>query len=333
MTLAQVIGCLFVILGHSYPFLTPMPSVVVSVQKFIYVFHMPLFVFCSGFLFAYSRQTERKSFAQFIQQRAKKLLIPYFILSLIGILPKYLFSSVLNDSLQLDYISLIRTIFVPRENIWGHFWFIPMIFLMGCVSYLVDKRLTRRMSQILGWGILSVVLISLAAVWNNTEAMQWLGVNDLVKFGWCYSLGITLFYICGDLKERIHVNKYSLILISVIAASISILLWIIVGYGTARFIVSVLMILSVLTLSLSCDDMVNVNRSSLIAQTYQIYILSWPCQLVAEIILERLLHVPWWIIIPSVLCAGVVVPLIIIKHIQIFEKRTDTYFLSLIVGK
>ena len=49
----------------------------------------------------------------------------------------------------------------------------------------------------------------------------------------------------------------------------------------------------------------NINRKSLIAQTYQIFILSWPCQLIVEIIIERILHLQWWIILPSVFLAGV----------------------------
>lgn len=44
ITLAQVIGCVLVIFGHSFPFVTEVPRAVRESQVFLYAFHMPLFV-------------------------------------------------------------------------------------------------------------------------------------------------------------------------------------------------------------------------------------------------------------------------------------------------
>ena len=138
ITLAQIIGCCLVILGHSFPFVTPYPCVLMEGCRFLYTFHMPLFVWCSGFLFAHTMQT-RKTFAQYASQRALKLLVPYFLISLIGLVPKILASSVLNDTLNMDAMEIVRAFLVPREGVWGHFWFLPMIYLIGVIGYLLDK--------------------------------------------------------------------------------------------------------------------------------------------------------------------------------------------------
>jgi len=152
ITFAQMIGCILVIFGHSYPFVTEVPDTLIEVRSFIYLFHMPLFVFCSGYLLSYTNQAERKTFKEYCGQRAKKLLLPYIILSFIGVIPKYLFSSFLNDSIELNLSSLIRAFLVPRENIWGHFWFLPMIFFMGCIAYLIDRYVMKKDYKIIGWG-------------------------------------------------------------------------------------------------------------------------------------------------------------------------------------
>ncbi len=141
-------------------------------------------------------------------QRAKRLLIPYFVLSLIGILPKYIFSSVLNDSLQLDAMSLTRAFLVPRENIWGHFWFLPMIFFMGVIAYIIEKHIIIKVNKSWGWGIMTLLLLACSVIYQPNDAMKWFGINDLVLYGWSYALGVVTYYMLGNLKEKVHLGSW-----------------------------------------------------------------------------------------------------------------------------
>ncbi len=61
ITWMNIIGCILVIIGHSYPFVTEIPSAAQKLQIFIYDFHMPLFVWCGGYLIVAARQNERYS--------------------------------------------------------------------------------------------------------------------------------------------------------------------------------------------------------------------------------------------------------------------------------
>lgn len=74
LSTARVIGILLVVLGHSYPFNVPISQGLEFLRSFIYSFHMPLFVFISGFLAAKSSRTPK----DYILGRAKKLLPPLF---------------------------------------------------------------------------------------------------------------------------------------------------------------------------------------------------------------------------------------------------------------
>lgn len=334
ITMAQIIGCLLVIWGHSYPFVTDMPLVVLQGKTFIYLFHMPLFIFCSGYLFAFTKQIERKTFFEYVGQRAKKLLIPYFVLSLIGLLPKYLFSSVLNDTLHLDTLSLIRAFLVPRENIWGHFWFLPMIFFLGIIAYLIEKYMLVKTNKTIGWGIVTLVLMAVSIFFKPTDSMGWFGINDLILYGWSYALGVSVFFLLGDLKESVRFKGWQTTIFCLVGGGISVLISILgKEQDYQRVLVALLMISVVLIACVALDDIIRINRRSLIAQTYQIFILSWPCQLIVEIILERVLHLQWWIILPSVFCSGVIGPVLLIKAINHFERKTRTHYLSLIIGK
>ncbi len=98
-------------------------------------------------------------------------------------------------------------------------------------------------------------------------------------------------------------------------------------------IVAILMIALILLMCIMVEDYIGIIRSSMIAQTYQIFILSWPCQLVVEIFLERILHLQWYIILPSVFVAGIIGPLLIIIFFDKIEDLCDTRILSIIVGK
>ena len=102
---------------------------------------------------------------------------------------------------------------------------------------------------------------------------------------------------------------------------------------TPNILVSLLMINVILLACVALDNNIEINRKSQITQTYQIYILSWPCQLVVEILLERVLHFQWWIILPTVFCSGVIGPLILLKVIDYFERKTNAHYFSLIIGK
>ena len=76
-----------------------------------------------------------------------------------------------------------------------------------------------------------------------------------------------------------------------------------------------------------------IDRSSIFAQTYTIFILSWPCQLVVEIILERILKTGFYACFPAMLLTGLTVPLILIKLTDYIEYKTNTKIISLIIGK
>lgn len=65
-------------------------------------------------------------------------------------------------------------------------------------------------------------------------------------------------------------------------------------------------------------------------RTFTIYILSWSCQAVLEILFKRVLHLHWFITMPAMFCAGLFIPLLIIC---IYRKlKYNPKFINLVIG-
>lgn len=154
-------------------------------------------------------------------------------------------------------------------------------------------------------------------------------MNDVVH----YFLYLVIGVVCGTLKMRDWTKKWNF-LFGVGAIVISILLFAALqNTAVIKLVISLLMVFAILTLSTVLSNLHRIDRGSSIAQTYPIFILSWPCQLVAEVILERILHMSFFVVSPCMFVIGLVVPLVIIRFVDFFEDKTNTHFISLMIGR
>ncbi len=325
ITWMQIIGCILVIVGHSYPLQSYIPEWALAVRSFIYTFHMPVFVWCSGYLIVAAAQTEKYTFFQYIRRRFVHILLPYFAFSFIALVPKILLSSVLNDVLSFDFMQIIRAFLVPRESVWGHFWFLPMIFILGIVGYFVVKLLQKR-----GGGMVLFVLIAFFCMscYFAPTITGWFGANDVIHYS-CY-----LFLGIVSAKFKLNLSNKIRCTVGLSVAVIGIVLYFILPQmRIIDFLCSLFMLLAVGLLSSFLGDKIQPDRNAIYAQTYSIFILSWPCQLVAEIVTERLLNLPFTIVFASMLLVGLCVPFAIIYLIEGFERKFRVGFISKIIGK
>lgn len=330
--LIQIVATYLVILGHSYPFVSPLPEWLIQTQIFIYCFHMPLFVWISGYLLIYTGQSVRNTAQAFIKKRFIKLLVPYFILSIAAIVPKYILQPYLNDSVSLDLYSALRIFLVPRENVWGHFWFLPMIFLLGIIGLIVDKILTSLHRPKLGWKIILVLSFILYCLCFKRPICPWLSIDDMVGFGWIFVLGIICAYY--NVLERFKKS----FLRPVCAFAMAIIIFLcnrsaIIPLYLTNAAIAVLMIYSLTGICSYFTLKIKVSRNAVYAQTFTIFLLSWPCQAIINVIMERILHCPYYIIMPLQFSAGVLVPMLIILAIKKIETRYNVRWISFCLGK
>lgn len=95
-------------------------------DKVIYSFHMPLFVFLSGYLF-YANIDKIKSLGQYAIKRAKRLLVPFLFMGLLFVLPLIC----IIDPLEKNVIFYYKN-FLNFKQCW-HLWFLPMLFCVNII--------------------------------------------------------------------------------------------------------------------------------------------------------------------------------------------------------
>lgn len=104
-----------------------MPAAYDVIRDVIYMFHMPLFVFVSGFLYA-ATGGDRGDYGGFLLRKVRRLMIPYLTVSVIIILIKLSMSGVMPVDHPVTPRSFIETLWLP---VAGYFlWFVWALWWM-----------------------------------------------------------------------------------------------------------------------------------------------------------------------------------------------------------
>ncbi len=310
---ARIIGILLVVFGHSYPLTGEIPWGLDIVRNFIYCFHMPLFVFISAYLVSKVGSIEKYGPKQYIKNRFIKLFVPYLGLSLLGFLPKILMSGFINDEVEFSLTYLIRTLLVPRENVWGHFWFIPMLFMMALISVIYTRFLRENKKLAIIICMLSFVLIFAPPI------TSWLGIDDVKNYLFWYLSGL----IVGE--TDMFTTRKSLMK-GVLCLMGGLLMFVLCDMRAYNAFVAVLMIVGLMLVCMS-HNLEKVWILSVIDKhSFSIFLLSWPAQAVVEVVVNRILHLPLIVNVTMMFFSGIFIPLLIVhvvkqlKHISHIEK-------------
>lgn len=146
ITIAYGLAAMLVVFGHSHPLHIEYPGKVVT---FLYEWHMPLFFFIAGILIAHTAG-RRDSINRWWLKKAKKLLLPYVLLTLVAYVPKVMLGAWMNDDMTFSAWNIVKIIFAPRAGVWGHFWFIPAYLILAYVgAWIVRLMSTVKNSTVL----------------------------------------------------------------------------------------------------------------------------------------------------------------------------------------
>jgi fucose 4-O-acetylase-like acetyltransferase len=131
----QVFGIILVVIGHIN---TPSPFPTLS--KWLGAFHMPLFMFISGYLFSNTTQKKVNGFIEVVRKKSYRLLIPYFIISVSWIFFLKIISDTYSGYKLEDFILyILQSLFYPDKNPIVQYWFLPTLFLIFIFSFYLQK--------------------------------------------------------------------------------------------------------------------------------------------------------------------------------------------------
>lgn len=168
ITTLRAFAIIIVVLGHSIILYDPSWTWYVpgqecpffeELKKIINVVQMPLFFSLSGYLFYYTIQ--KYSFTQILRKKAKRLLIPYFIIGFFWMDPiKILLKVPHHDNI----VNLIKEQIIGNMN--GHLWFLYTLFAL----FLAFKLLyTFKIigNKKISYDILVIVCLLLCNIFNG----------------------------------------------------------------------------------------------------------------------------------------------------------------------
>ena len=306
------LGALLVILGHSHP--NDWSTFPGEWVRFIYYFHMPLFFFIAGFLLCGSASIVRFGYFRWLKDKALRLFTPYFVLSAVSLVPKYAVEH--NGLTGFSARTVLTMFFVPRENVWGHFWFLPVLFILYSVFGLV-KIFTDKFKRLGAAPIVAAACISLCLHFVGTE-IKLFGISDVFDFAVYFAAGYILYMLTkkrGEKTEKKSRPGFFDVMRAAVAialTALSVVLSRTVGKtAVGAFAISVIM----LAVCWETGQLLKNAEIPLIRQlsdnAFTFYICSWPAQAIVAMLCARA-GSPWYFTVPAMFVAGVICPVIII---------------------
>jgi fucose 4-O-acetylase-like acetyltransferase len=135
--LAKGICIILVVAGHYLPLNSPGWYRVLN--DLIYSFHMPLFLFASGYIYMETKREEK--YGTFIFRKIKRLMIPYISLSLVIVTIKLLSLKIAGVQSHISWNSYLEILYKPSAA--AFFWFIWVLFIIFLIIPLFKTKTSR----------------------------------------------------------------------------------------------------------------------------------------------------------------------------------------------
>lgn len=171
-------------------------------DTFIYLFHMPLFFSISGYLFIDT--CLKKNLSTIIKNKLKRLIIPYIIIGVLWVYPIRIISQY-TAFLKHNFIyNIVVNIVLGRDN--GHLWFLPSLFSMFIISYLLEKYVKNNKIKYL--------LIFIMFLLGHILDLFW--ISETLKYMFWFYLGYFIKRYSMESKIKYKKVLLSLLILGII---------------------------------------------------------------------------------------------------------------------
>lgn len=310
------LGTILVVLGHSHSSDwtrisgTPYEFII----NFIYTFHMPLFFFVAGYLFLNSGKLLRVGYWYWIGEKALKIFVPYFFLTIAFLIPKMH----MDTGLWCDFDYTVKTFLQPRNNVWGHLWFLPVLFLCFA-AFGISRFFLKNNHKIEFYIIVTVICVALFFLPIDTE---WLGFTDFRSFIIFFDIGMISYEASRKSNHSLRTPiKIAMILLGL---TVSALLFVFAyDYLPIKLLTAAMM----LTVCYLTATMIQENKYCewISKHNYTIYLYSWPAQAVVMMACDRI-NTSWVVTFLAMFVAGILFPVALIFVYEKLPKIHNRFF-------
>lgn len=311
ITILQSIGIFLVVLGHCVPIseVESNPSWVAWGHHFIFVFHMPLFMFLSGYLFILTTMERSISYPRFVFKKAKRLLLPYFAISSVAFIFKNILSKYALRPITPDISHYVRGMLYPLENPIILFWFLPMLFMIFLLAPGFKRLLALDNKFVM---VATLVLLEIFFILNPVK-IRFLNISGVAEYLVYFYAGCLFSYYFRDRVRCLGKATVAISLFLLLLAGNELLVR---NPGAVlRLHLAFLGIIFSFALSYAMVGLKWNITKYIDGYSYQIYLLSWFPQVFCRI-LYQLGVIDYYFTVFLMLIAGLFIPVLFAKLVE-----------------
>lgn len=306
---AKGLTIILVVLGHITARDYPLGNEwFIYLRKAIYTFHMPLFMFLSGWLFYYSLPSlvNLEDKVSYLTKKAYRLLVPFFLFGTIVILGKYfagMFLFVDNpvNNLLAGFSSIIWN---TKDSCVYFIWFIYVLFIYNVLTLFLIKVSNTKL-----W-----IITILALILRFVKPPEYLYLNLITYFYIFFILGCVAFANKDKYYRFIDKNKYYLLMFYLVLLFIFLCF---LPFNSFKLIVGVIAIPAIHGLIKS--KLINSSKLLTISTyTFSIYLFNVIFIGFSKAILMKFMNwngLYFFIFLPVMISSGIFLPIICKKYI------------------
>lgn len=316
------LAILLVFIGHAAtPSFLERPYLYEFIVQFIYLIHMPVFFFVSGFLSVKILDMDLKNdYFKFIKRKFLRLGVPFLTLSFMTNFLIIIFKALTKSNLAIkDIFEMIKIVFIyPETGIMGALWFLYTLLIIFAIAPLLVKLPMKYL-------ILPAIILNIF----SQRYIHFLAFSRVSFFLVFFLLGLFLRRNYDKLKDLINKNTIIISLISFITICVNAYIYA-NGIVLNTYLLNSLTLISgllgiILTYIISSKINDNMKNPLDILGKYSIdiYIFSWFFQIASMILITKILKIQNYNIffISNVLIGALCLPfsMYFIRKIKVFR--------------
>ncbi|WP_143315751.1 acyltransferase [Clostridium sp. HBUAS56017] len=189
----KVIAMITVVLQHSmavYSNWFRVPRISSQFYKFVNSFlssyHVYMFVFVSGYLYYYTRYELNRNDDNrtFVYKKYRRLIVPYFCISLLYVMPIRMFTEKSNFSIY----NIMNDIILSKNS--AHLWFLLMLFGVFVVFRILEKRIESGNIKILCIMFYGAYIVG--KLIEKSQVLNILQIHKVLQFAIFFYIGFIL---------------------------------------------------------------------------------------------------------------------------------------------
>jgi len=335
ISLMSLWGIILVVLGHSGFEETIVMKQLSALHTWIYSFHMPLFFFISGYLYALTNSDfSQIPFQGFMKKKFLRLYIPYIILGTIIFLIKYIFSGLSHVERIFSVDDFLLMFIAPHWNnsTMGYLWYIVTLFFL----FLIISVLSKCGINLRKTSISIIIIILLWGIKYNLPSNDLFKICNIASLVWYIP-----FFVIG-IQYNKHKSIFKLEKSGIKAAilfAISVV-GLFIPYSSCflNYIIKITQAIAGIAFSIYfCNTLLSFKyiRDQILPFgdiTYTIYLMSFFGQYAIKILTINILNLHWSICVISMFSAGIIFPIFIYSVYKTNSVLQNNKLIKLVIG-